>query len=334
MKIFPSLLVLFCSSLSCFSLAEEADTNSGGEPITAAAPLSLDTFDYFGFAAMEKCLTGRALRELTFSRLEKADGIASLLKILNQKYDMGVPASVSQAVIAKFSLPQGGNFNTAEFEFSGTPSASGNISDTFFKKLIQEEKHVSTAGTLPENTFLLPDEITQKLPPVFLENAKSVLAKSSGADALTVITSSEPVAEIPDFRENEGYIAACADASRPDVLIYRKFARRAVDVSGFSLSFPSGDFFISERDNRTLIFVDFHCDEAQEAVFLEHFFLRFKMNLIDSAKLQPQETCERLITVGESLTISRSGKIVKIRIDCPAEDFPAFLTWRASIEAP
>ena len=185
--------------------------------------------------------------------------------------------------------------------------------------------------TNPDNQAIaFPQELVKKLPKAFLENTQSVSVTATSPNTITVIAASEVFPEIPDFRKTETYTHALANAARPGTLVYRRFQRRATQISGFALSFPPGEFSIIEENKRAKIFVEFRCRDAQEAVFMEHFFLRFKLSMLESADRQPDTTRERLLSVGSALAITRSDAILKLRIDCDAENFPAFLKWRNS----
>lgn len=182
----------------------------------------------------------------------------------------------------------------------------------------------------PAAGFVLPQELQRNLPPVFLENASQVLITHPAPKRISVLASSRPLSEIPDFPHLKGYAESLGEASLPGILIYRKFARRAAEISGFALSFPPGEFIVSEEADRVKISVDFHCKDVPEAAFMEHFFLRFKLSLIDSAKRQPTPTQAKLLAVGKALKLTRAGTSLKLDIDCAAEDFPAFLQWRSA----
>lgn len=182
----------------------------------------------------------------------------------------------------------------------------------------------------PESCFVLPEELQKNLPPVFLENATQVLVTHPAPKRISVLASSRPLSEIPDFPHLKGYAESLGEASLPGVLIYRKFARRAAEISGFALSFPPGEFIVSEETDRVKISVDFHCKDVSEAAFMEHFFLRFKLSLIDSAQKQQATTRTKLLSVGKALKITRIETSLKLDIDCAAEDFPAFLQWRSA----
>lgn len=182
----------------------------------------------------------------------------------------------------------------------------------------------------PECCFVLPEELRKNLPPAFLENATQVLISSPAPRRISVLASSKPLSKIPDFPHLRGYAESLGEASLPGVLIYRKFARRAAEISGFALSFPPGEFIVSEDTDRVRISVDFHCKDVSEAAFMAHFFLRFKLSLIDSAQKQQTSTRTKLLAVGKALKITRSETSLKLDIDCAAEDFPAFLQWRSA----
>ncbi|MBP3302082.1 MAG: hypothetical protein J6L64_02970 [Opitutales bacterium] len=186
-----------------------------------------------------------------------------------------------------------------------------------------------TEERLPVPGVVLPQQLQRNLPPAFLENATQVVVTHPAPTRISVLASSRPLSEIPDFPHLKGYAESLGEASLPGVLIYRKFARRAAEISGFTLSFPPGEFIVSEEADRVKISVDFHCKDISEAAFMEHFFLRFKLSLIDSAKRQPAPARVQLLAVGKALKLTRTGTSLKLDIDCAAEDFPAFLQWRS-----
>lgn len=363
MKILPSSLLFLCLPLPTVPAIAQPPTENISLPACAEEPsLSYETFDYYDFSAMNRSPAGRALRERIFGELKNAPDTAALLKNLNAKYALSVPESVERAILAKFSFPGSESFNTAEFEFS-----EKNIVNTFFNLLRERafpwenrpgnietaekptlqnpqlsgfesistnERSPDSAGSgkhkTPASGFVLPQELQRNLPPVFLENATQVLVTHPVPKRISVLASSRPLSEIPNFPHLKGYAESLGEASLPGVLIYRKFARRAAEISGFTLSFPPGEFIISEEADRVKISVDFHCKDVPEAAFMEHFFLRFKLSLIDSAKQQSTPTQAKLLAVGKALKITRTGTSLKLDIDCAAEDFPAFLQWRSA----
>ena len=209
-------------------------------------------------------------------------------------------------------------------DFSLLSASAGTRDDSRPEEIIRNKN-------LPEGAVELPPNVAQNLPPSFLEKAAQVLVFSPTENRISVVASSKPILDkIPDFPHVKGYAESLSEASSPGVLIYRKFARRAATISGFALSFPPGEFIISEQGNRTRICVDFHCQDMAEAAFMEHFFLRFKMSLLASAEKQPKPTNSKLLSVGRALKLSLAGTNLKLQIDCAAEDFPAFLQWRSS----
>lgn len=220
--------------------------------------------------------------------------------------------------------PQAPFIRLESTDFSLLSASAGTRKDSRPEEITRNTK-------LPEGTIELPPNLAQTLPPSFLEKATQVLVFSPTENRISVVASSKPILEkIPDFPHVKGYAESLGEASSPGVLIYRKFARRTATISGFALSFPPGEFIISEQGDRTRICVDFHCQDMAEAAFMEHFFLRFKISLLASAEKQPKPTKSKLLSVGQALTLSLTGTNLKLQIDCSSEDFPAFLQWRSS----
>lgn len=338
MKIFSSLLFLF-SSLPCLCFADRAEMNP--DRTSEPTALCLNSFDYFNFSGMKKSPAGKALRERIFYDLKISPDTEALIKNLNENYALNVPESVERAVIAQFSLPGGGNFNTAEFKFSQKPGGQKSYVEGFFEKLSQQElSGVDSAGrhnskksatmSFGDQASAFPPELAKNLPKAFLENTEYVSVAPMPPDTLIVIATAKTFSEIPKFRKTESYIQTLACASRPEILVYRQFERRATEIAGLALSFPPGEFAITEKDDRIRIYVDFRCRDSQEAVFMEHFFLRFKLSLNQSAEKQPENVRAPLLSVGSSLSISREDATLKLRIDCASKDFSAFLNWRSS----
>lgn len=290
---------------------------------------------------MKKSPAGNALRERIFYDLKISPDTEALINDLNKNYALNVPESVERAVIARFSLPDNGNFNTAEFEFSKKPEGQKSYVEAFFEKLSKQElsyidsakrrNSEESAGTRFGNRAIaFPLELAKNLPKAFLENTEYVSVAPTDNDALIVVATAKTFPDAPKFRKTESYMRTLACAARPEILVYRQFERRATEIAGFALSFPPGEFAITEKDERIRIYVDFRCRDSQEAVFMEHFFLRFKLSLNQSAEKQPEAVRAPLLSVGSSLSISREDAMLKLRIDCASKDFSAFLNWRSS----
>lgn len=338
-------LFCLCAILSGVPALLQAAPPKPLPPPQAATPesaLTCETFDYYDFAAMTRTPAGLALRARIFEDLKNAQDTAALLARLNEKYAMRVPEEIRRAVIAKFSFSGDESFNTAEFELSGKDTVG-----TFFDRLGEHafpwenrQGNIDPADNSPQPAeilrpedataarFALPPELRQNLPPDFLENADLVLISSPAPERISVIASSKPLCNVPDFPHLKGYAESLGEASLPGVLIYRKFTRREAKTAGLALSFPPGEFIISENGESTKIGVEFHCRDTGEAAFMEHFFLRFKLSIIDSASRQPKPTREKLRAVGRALKLTRKDTLLKLNIDCASEDFPAFLKWR------
>lgn len=321
----PSALLLFLLA------AVPAALHAAPAPETSR----IEVFDFFDFRAMSASPSGELLRDHIFSDLKRSEPTAGLFAAVNAECGTAVPESVARATVAVFSDPVSGRVDAAKFEFLGDDAEKFAALEARSENSRWQAPAVFGLGAGTLSAVPFPRTLAEKLPAPFAQDAKTVFfhADREKKTCTLIALRAEPdaAAALADARTAERTAELLRRADENGLLIFRKFPRRAhepAEDGEYSPAVPAGEFSISERDGRTVVLIEFFCSGAGETAFFERFFRMFRDKLLAGTNVRDEEARNVLAEIGRAFSVSSENDVLRIRIDCGAENFPEFLKRR------